>query len=352
MPLRSSSSFRCQRDDRRRRLLSDEHGSVDGPDGGFEWDDAPQTQQSGHYGDAAFLERQPRLLDLVPRRIISLAGLLIACAAVIGGLEAAYSWMLNRVAIGGAPVAALDLAAKGSFGCWLSSLLLLAATAAALLTFTVRRHRTDDYQGRYRIWLWAAACWFCMAADQATNLRDAFRQLMVGLTGTPLLGDGELWWVVAYALVLGAIGSRLVMDMRSSRLAMGVFLTATVAQVLAAAGRLGWILPAGGKGAIMFLAGAEMTGSLLLLAAMLIYARHVIFDAEGLLPHHKSKADEPSVPAETAHTAFKPAAASGESWQKVDPPHPRRSPRISGPLRRHLSWPIPPLPPHPLSIKN
>ena len=221
MPLQASSSFRRhgQRDDRRRRLLTDELANPgDWPTCQAWPEDAAQPQKSEHYGDADFLERQLRLLDLVPRRMVSLVFLLTAGAAILVGLEASYAWMLDRVANGRAAVAALDLAAKGSLGCWFSALMLLAATAVAILVYCVRRHRTDDYQGRYRIWLWAAACWFLMATDQAASLRDAFRDLMIGLTGTTLVGDGSLWWVILYVLIWGAIGSRLLIDMRSSRL--------------------------------------------------------------------------------------------------------------------------------------
>jgi hypothetical protein len=323
MALQSRSAFRRsgQRDDRRRRLLTDDlSNSSDWPACHVWSDDAPLPQRSEHYGDGEFLARQPRLLDLVPRRMIYLILLLLAASAAIAGLEAAYAWMLNRVANGGAAVMALDLAGKGSLGCWFSSLLLLAASVAALLVYSVRRHRTDDYQGRYRIWVWAAVCCLCAAADQAASLRDAFRDLMIGLTGTPLLGEGEMWWVVAYTLALGAIGSRLLIDMRSSRLSVGVVLAAAIAHTLTVAGRLGWILPDGGSQAVMFLTGSEMAGNLLLLSAITLYARHVILDAEGLLPRSEPVADDSIEEPETADPA-EYSTSTGGRWTKVDPPH-------------------------------
>jgi hypothetical protein len=121
MPLQASSSFRRhgQRDDRRRRLLTDDLSNADGWPAYRDWpDDASQPPKSEHYGDAAFLERQPRLLDLMPRGLIVLSLLAMAAAGILAGLEASYAWMLGRVAHGGAAVAALDLAAKGSLGCW------------------------------------------------------------------------------------------------------------------------------------------------------------------------------------------------------------------------------------------
>ena len=137
-------------------------------------------------------------------------------------------------------------------GCWFSSLTLLAASVAALLVYTVRRHRTDDYQGRYRVWLWAAGCWFLMATDQAASLREGFRNVMVGWTGTPLFRDGTLWWVVVYVLVFGAVGSRLLLDMRPSRLSIAALTAATIAYGLAPAGHLGWTPIGTAAGEIMF----------------------------------------------------------------------------------------------------
>ena len=243
MPLEASSSFRRhgQRDDRRRRLLTDD---------------------LSQFGRLACLSASGRKM---PRRrrsrnIMGMpsswngncgcstwfragwSSLVPLLAAGVGdrrrGWRPPTPGCSAGSASGGAAVAALDLAAKGSLGCWFSSLLLLAASVAAILVYTVRRHRTDDYQGRYRIWLWAAACWFLMATDQAASLREAFRDLMIALTGTPLLGDGSLWWVVVYVLVLGAVGSRLLVDMRSSRLSMAALLVGR-------ASRRPWRWPAG-----------------------------------------------------------------------------------------------------------
>jgi hypothetical protein len=255
-------------------------------------------------------------LDLVPRRPIVLTFLLILAVGMIAGLEAGYHWVAERVAEhGGGMVATLDLAAKGSLGCWFSSLLLVAASIAAILIYTVRRHRTDDYQGRYRVWPWAAACWFLVATDQATGLRDVVRDAMVSLTGTALVGDGALWWVILYALLLGALGSRLVVDMRESWFSMGVLLGAAVVHSVVTGLRLGWIPPLEGVRQVMLLAGTEMVGNLMLFSAMILHARHVISDAEGLLPDREADEDEDLEDVEDS------MSADGDQWRKIDSPH-------------------------------
>ncbi len=322
MPLNASNSYGRfgQRDDRHRRLLTDELSNPDDWPACPVWPQAaPPVQKSEHYGDADFLEQQLRLFDLIPRRMVSVVFLLLVASAMLAGLEASYAWMLDRVAHGGSRVAALDLAAKGSLGCWFSSLLLVAASAAALLVYSVRRHRTDDYQGRYRIWLSAAAVCFLLATDQAASLREAFRDLMIVLTGTPLTGDGALWWAIFYALVFGAVGSRLLIDMRPSLPSMGLLLAAAIAHTLAVVGRLGGI-PLDDSHRVMYLTGAEMLGNLSLLAAMIVYGRNVILDAEGSLLRRELPPEKADALTETEDTDDEEDTADSR-WLKVDPPH-------------------------------
>ena len=53
---------------------------------------------------------------------------------------------------------------------WLT---LILAGLAAVLVYTVRRYKTDDYRGYYRIWLWAAMCWFRGASLPPTTTMSA-----------------------------------------------------------------------------------------------------------------------------------------------------------------------------------
>ena len=53
-------------------------------------------------------------------------------------------------------LAAIDAGAAGNLAAWFSSCLLLMAAACSLQIYNLRRHKIDDYRGRYRIWVWAA----------------------------------------------------------------------------------------------------------------------------------------------------------------------------------------------------
>jgi hypothetical protein len=317
--LDSSNSLRHsgQRDARRRRLLTDDLSNADESRCRV-WPENAHAAQSS-YGNAEFLDRQWRLLDLVPRRLPILMLLLSAGIAIIAGLEAAYSWMLGRAAITGATIAALDIDAKGSLACWFISLTLLAAAVASLLVYTVRRHRRDDYQGRYRIWRWTALCWFIVATDQAASLREGLRDIIVAFGVTPRLSDYTILGVAVYVLLLVAIGSRLLLDMRPSRLSIGALIGAAVAYGLALASWLGWLGTDSRTVEVMFRMGAEMAGALMLLTAMTLHARYVLLDAEGRLPHREAEeADEPD---EDELDNEVKVVGPGNRWRAAEPPH-------------------------------
>jgi hypothetical protein len=301
----------------------------------------PQDTQPSRRWDwsadaSSFLEHQLRCLDLVPRRWITLSFLLLAAVGTVVALEAAYYDFSRRAAVTGAAVlTALDVGAKGSLACWFSSLLLLAAFAAAMLVYSVRKHRADDYEGRYRIWLWAAGCWLFAATNQAASLEQALRDALVALGGPRMIGDGSLWLGAIYLVVLGAIGTRLVADMRGCRLSTAALLAAATCHAAAAAGRFGWIALSTGAGAIILQSATEMAGDLLLLAAMGFHARWLILDAEAELC---CRTDADRRPEKQAVQPRPPSAFSAERNTRVDPQH--ASPQ---PVYQRPAAPSPPL---------
>jgi len=324
----SASQFRRsgQRDERRRRLFAEEafgtpsgrrvlrrRSSASGPD------ELP-SRKSANYGDAEFMEEASRLIDLVPRRLPVFAAILAAGLTAIVGLELLYSYgqsaALVELTHDKQGVAAFDLDGEGSLAVWFSSTTLSLAALTAVLVYSVRRYRTDDYQGRYRIWLWAAMCWLLMSIDETSSLHEGFKEMMVVVTGARLFGDGSIWWVAPYFFLLGAVGSRLLVDMWECRLSSAALLTAAACYVLAVVTQLQWILPESGARGVMLEEGAEMLGNWLLFLAMGLYARHVILDAEGLLPRRELAGNDLR-------------KGGDDEWIMVDEPH-----RTPGLLRR------------------
>ena len=282
------------RDDRRRRLLSEDltansglpaqDTSATSPRNG-----QPQTHKSENYGDAEFLQTQPRLTDLIPRRLISYLLLLTVGLAAIGGLMALYVWIPDRLHDPQLWPEMADLGNCGSLGNWFASLLLLTASLLAIITYSVRRHKVDDYHGHYHVWLWAAACWFMMATDVAASLHQGLQQVMISLTGTRIAGDGSIWWVVPTLLLVGSIGSRLLIDMWSSRLSSAALIFAAIAYLTALVAFFHGIFLQSDVSQLLLVQGALLAGHLLLAMSMGLHARYVVLDAEGVLPKRREK---------------------------------------------------------------
>ncbi len=279
------------RDDRRRRILADE---VNGATTTTPANDDSESADSGlrvrrrvesaKYGESRFMERHPRISDLVPQRFLAFALILVLGLAFIAGLEALYYYM-PRLAEGttDGAIAAFDLDSEGSLGTWFSSVLLGSTALCGLLVFWIRRHKADDYHGRYRIWLWASMVWFVMSVDEAASLHEGFKELMARVSGTRIVGDGSMWWVLGYSLVFLAVGSRLVFQIKACRMATAFYVLAGIGYLAAVATQLELLLPQQGALGIMVEEGLEMTSGLFLLMGTALFARYVILESQGAL---------------------------------------------------------------------
>ncbi len=308
------------RDDRRRRVLNETSLGTLVPG-------APKPRKrrtakgwlgkSKNYGDATFLDEQPRVTDLVPTRLLPIIAWFSVAFGCVAGLEALYAEMPQvAAATGQRRIAAFDLAAQGSLATWFSSLLLLLATLAAILVYTIRRHKNDDYHGRYRIWIWAAFCWTLLSVDEVSNLHEAFRDLMVRFCGTPLLGDGSVWWLILGLFLFGSVGLRLLVDMRHCRASCSALILAGLCYALAAGCHFGLLVAGEVQRQVMIAAGTKMAGHLLLLLAIVLHGRHVILDAQGLISH-----EQPRPKRKSAKRPQDGPSSSGGDDLKIHPPH-------------------------------
>lgn len=287
-------SFRSigQRDDRRRRVFGDgQWGSTATtrrrPRQTLDW--AKPVRKSENYGDAEFLDQLPRAVDLVPVRLPVLVLLFLLGLGAVAGLEALYYWMpVNVMAIKGR-VEAFDLADNANLAVWFSSMSLAIAGLLALVVYSIRRHRTDDYHGHYRVWLWTAMCCFLLSMEQACNLRAGFSQMAIRLTGTPLYGDGAAWWLLAYGFLFGAVGARLLIDVFANRVSVAALLIALASYGVCAAFRFGFVSLEESVLQVVVATGSQLLGNLFILSAIGFHVRHVLMDAEGLLSRRKPK---------------------------------------------------------------
>lgn len=299
-----------------------------------------------HYPASALGEGQPRLTDLVPQRPWVLALLFMVGLGVTAGLVALYDQMprwADRTTDG--RIASFDLDGEGSLAVWWSSALLTLAAGLSIAIYLVRRHRQDDYRGRYRGWPWAAFCWLVMSVDETGSLHEAFKELMSQVAGTRLSGDGSLWWVLAYATVLGSLGLWLLLEVRESRGTLTLFLLAGVSLAVAVAAQLEWLLPQSGARGVMLEEACEMLGYQLIVFALAVYARHVVRDARGEVPvviRAKRRKKKPAIKAPELSIAEDDDTDSLD--EPVSPPAPPRTPLFSRPTPTISSRVDPPKP--------
>jgi hypothetical protein len=176
-------------------------------------------------------------------------------------------------------------------------MLLTTAAALSLVIYSIRRHKLDDFHGRYRLWLWAAGCWMLMSMDESGSLHEGFKELMTQLTGQRIMGDGSIWWVGAYLLILGTVSVRVLLDIRRSKAATAAFVGVGLCFVTAIAAQMQLLMPETGARGVMLEEGCEMVGYVLLVISLSLFARHVILDANGGLPKERSEPREPKTKA-------------------------------------------------------
>jgi hypothetical protein len=227
------------------------------------------------------MDGQPRITDLVPRRNAAFVAIFAAGLAAIALLEGLYLAIpaLAPMTTDGR-VAAFDLDSEGSLAVWFSCGTLELAALTAFLIYAIRRHTPGTVAGGQRLWLWAGACWLVMSLDECGSIHEAFKELMSKTTGHRLLGDGTIWWVAGYAMVLGVVGMRLLWTMRCCPGAVFALLATALTYAVAVLAELTWILPRQGTPGVMLEEACEMLGNLFLLLSLGLFARHAVREAE------------------------------------------------------------------------
>ncbi|MCE9528461.1 MAG: hypothetical protein K8R36_20655 [Planctomycetales bacterium] len=323
---------RGQLDDRRRRVLMDEMTSgaeVDSPDA------SSVKKQLRAYSEAVLEDHQPRITELIPVRPFLVTMIVLVALTGIAALETLYIYLQTSTWGSAAyPLAhrfaALDLASRGNVGAWYGACLLALGSAASLVILSVRRHRVDDYSGRYQVWMWTAAALLWGSLDCASGIHHAIGAGLAVLTGQPQLTD--LCWLGLYLLVFGALAIRLGIETWHTLSAFSALAVAAVLYIGAGMLALGlWTITSQLVSTVL-ISSVTLIAHVAVIATLALYARHVCLDAAGKLPlrlrakdgkkKKKSKAklavvrndddaaDEPARKQESAKPAAAPAAAS------------------------------------------
>jgi hypothetical protein len=319
-----------QRDERRRRVMIEER-IADTESGDDSTSRAPAASADDaaasparRYTHEALADRQPRITDLLPKRPWTLTVLVLAGLTLVAGVLAlAGGCRTWAAAISRNDLSAFDLAVRGNVAAWLSSLLLTLAAAGSVFIFALRRHKVDDYRGRYRLWLWAAAALLLGSIDATSHLHNIARGLLVALTGTTLYGDGAIWWMIVYAVGFGALAVRLLIEMWQCRASAVAWASAAACYAIAAAVSLNLVLANVEVLNVLVKSAATMLGHLGLLFTVVFYARHVHLDAQGQLPVRAERKKREKT-RRTASPSPPPSSAEEEPAEEATRPIKRR----------------------------
>lgn len=300
------------RHERRRRMLADESlnpsDSTDAPDrlAGERQDPAGATA----YATTVAHDCGRRLIDLLPHGRAALSLTILAALAAVGVLAAVDVWSEPIGALLGEPqLEALRLDARHGGGAWLATIVLVGCSPLAWLIYSLRRHRVDDYSGRYRVWLWIGVASLLGSMLEGSDLGLILRAACGRLSGAGSL-DATWVWNGSGALLLVAAALRLLVEVRHSRGASAAWTASGIALLLSAAMGLPWLEAA----VAAFPAAARvcwLVGYVFLLATMLLYVRFVRLQIDGVvaLPKRVRKVRVKPAAADRAESPAKPRPA-------------------------------------------
>jgi hypothetical protein len=312
------SSF-LGRSSRRRRVLNEEalsassaHLALHAGESDEPAEDAPR------YSDAAGVEHHPQVTDYIPRKFRTLGMVGVAGIGTTAVIEGLYWFLAPRAEkYGFDAAAAFDLSSSSGVASWLASMVLAVASATCWLIYSLRRHRIDDFKGRYRIWLAAAVACALLSLESVAPVHRMLAAAAAYHTGWTALRGHAAWWLVLGGLPLGWIALRAWLDARESRAAAVAIGAAIGSYGVAVASYLGIGVELAPASQVMVTAGATLVGHWMLLVGILSYGRYVVLDAQGLIPARErsrtvSKREQVAKDREVKH-ASRTAAAESKS---------------------------------------
>jgi hypothetical protein len=327
----------AQRHERRRRVLIEEARSEERSGSSDSSGRRGAANRSGEepahgYSAGALRANQPHLTDLLPVRPFVLSMLLLGGLCGLVGLQAIYGqlYVMHPLRLNAAERAGFDLARGDSLAGGFAALLLAAASLVGGQIYALRKHRVDDYRGRYRAWLWISPLLLCAALNSIAGLHRALGATLARLAGWNTPHQMTLAWLSVCCGLGLLVVVRLALEMRPQRLPMLALALAT-GHYAAVAILTGWQLIAASPCRVMLVSWLWLSGHLALLAALVLYARNVYLQAQGRLPRKRPEAAAEKAatiplasaaldPDEAAATDHEPAQAAKPEQTPVGPP--------------------------------
>jgi hypothetical protein len=280
------------RNNRRRRVLNEDALAASTSHVALRVRDADENSadDAPRYSDAAGVEHHPQVTDFLPRRYRTIAMAAVA-GVVVTATVVALDWFSVQwaVRLGLTEEVPLAYGAAEGLATWLSASLLLLTGATCLLIYSLRRHRIDDFRGRYRIWLAAAVACVLASADSVASVHHLLAAVATQFSQHGALRDHAAWWLVLAGLPVTWVCVRALMDARESALAAAALVAAIACYALSLVSYLvAWPL-ANPAGDLLVTAGGRLLGNWMLLVGVASYGRFVVLDVQGLITKERRR---------------------------------------------------------------
>lgn len=178
----------------------------------------PQRRRSAGYSQDVRNACQHRLVQLIPvRRRAYLFAVFATCLIPAALLAVHYLVYVNGyLKWYGQPLAVLlDASHPRGIAAWLSGQLWLLCLASTVLTFRLRRHKLDDYNGDYRLWFWLVATCIVGSLDSTTRVIDVFGDALNRWSQLNLGWSGPAVVQATLATLIGMLGVRLCSELKT-----------------------------------------------------------------------------------------------------------------------------------------
>lgn len=116
----------------------------------------------------------------------------------------------------------LRLDRPDSLGSWVTCVLSLTSTGVCLLIYQLRRYRTDDFQGHYRIWRWVLLVMLLTGLQSLVRLDAWFGAAVDAVIGRRAVMAGQDWVRIVLTLGGAAMALRLLAETRRCRTAAAI----------------------------------------------------------------------------------------------------------------------------------
>ena len=275
-------------DQRRRRVVMDEaiqssahepqpmdSESVDQP--------TPKQRRVRQYSRGADRRNQCRISDLIPVKFSTQLVVWIVCGTAIGLLNLG-EWLAAqyRDTLGDSIVNQFSLSGMQNARAWACSITCLVAGLICFQIFGLRQHRSNDYRGTYRAWRWVAGILFIASFGCIVNVPAVATAIYRESVGGSLQASSPLVVALEF-VVVSVVFIRLLIEARTSRGSLTVFVVSWIFSTATIFSQLNWI------GVQFASLNSLVIGNLLLasiatfLLGTLTYARFVLLNASGAI---------------------------------------------------------------------